>query len=203
MERKRIIVCISISVIFFIVFSINAVLAKEYKYKLPRHPQDTRYWCGLAVAETWIQYLTGKDYSQIELAARYPKTLNGVSAGNLEAVLEGMTGKGFQDNEYKSESSAFKKIREELKKEDRPIAFAGNACNPNGKPRDPGKHWMMIEGLNMDREDKVFQGAYVYDPLYGSDFASDYEVLRPRTWVKDLFKKWWLTKNGVRYTVDD
>lgn len=201
MKRRALLVC---CLVFFLsLFLINIVTAGEYKRNVPHHSQDYLNLCGIAVAQSWIEYLTGTEYSQTHLLAVYPEALNGVSAGNLKYILEDRTGKGFQVNTHKSESSAFKQIREELKDQKRPLAFAGNACTTNGTPKSPMGHWMIIEGVNMDKKDKIFQGAYVDDPLYGSDFAYKYETIRPRTWVKDLFTKWWLPKNGIRQTVDD
>ncbi len=201
MKRRILLVCSLVC--FLSLFFMGVALAGEYKLSVPHHSQKELNWCGIAVAQSWIQYLTGTEYTQIYLYTLYPETWNGVSAGNLKDILEDRTGKGFQVNDHKSESSAFKKIREELKEQKRPIAFAGNACKANGTPKTPAKHWMIIEGLNTDKTNKIFQGAYVDDPLYGSPVASGYETIRPRTWVKDLFTKWWLPKNGLRQTVDD
>lgn len=195
---------VMLGVSFFLVLSFCGIgVAGEYKVDVPRHSQEQLVFCGVAVAQCWSEYLTGEKHSQYYLATLYPEVWGGVSAGNLKTILESRTGKGFQINDHYSESSAFKRIREELKDQKKPLAIAGNACSPSGTPKTPMKHWMLIEGLRMDSANKVFQGSYVDDPLYGSSFASSYEALRPRTWVRDLFIKWWLPKNDLRQSVDD
>lgn len=191
---------------FLVVAFMGTVTAKEYKLKINMPPQEFQSWCGLAVAEAWIEWLGG-NVSQVGLFSRHPSVLNGISAGNMRDILEKETGRSFDYRNHNSQSSALDRIKTEIKNQDRPLAISANACNPNGTPRSPQGHWMLVEAVNLDKKDKEFQGAYVKDPLYNSRFASNYEVIRPRTWVKDLFTKWWIPNRAVgkefRQSVED
>lgn len=169
------------------------------------NPQKYRNFCGITVAEAWINWLGG-NVTQQGLFLGHAGSWDGVSAGNLVKILKKETGKSFDYHNHKSQDSAFDRIKEELKDQDRPLAISGNACYPDGTPKNPQCHWMLIEGLNLDKN-KKFDGVYIKDPLYNSSFASEYETLRPRTWVRDLFKKWWIPNKSVskefRQSVED
>lgn len=191
----------------------GSTFASQYILEVPKYPQVTNDWCGVAVAESWIQYIKGYhvanqpqivSYFQQWILRYFVVLTNGIGADELVTVLKVYTGKNFSYDNHKSADSAVKRIINELKKDRQPLAFAGNSCYPNGLPKSPLGHWMMIEGVDLDKSDKVFQAAFVYDPLFGSAFASQYETLRPRTWVRDLFTKWWLPNNKqIRQTVLD
>jgi len=53
-----------------------------------------------------------------------------------------------------------------------------------------------------DVSDNKVKGVHVLDPLYGSSFAGGYETVRPYSYMRDLFSKWWLPKNGLRQSVE-
>lgn len=188
----------------FLVFSGTAV-AKEYKLKVTMWPQEEQTWCGLSVAQAWINWLGG-NVSQQGLFARHAGSWDGVSADNLETILEKETGKSFEYHKHETRSSAFNRIKEEVKDQDRPLAISGNTCKPDGTPKRPQGHWMLIEALNLDKKGD-FDGVYIKDPLYNSKFRNDYETLRPRTWVRDLFTKWWIPNKSkgkeFRQSVED
>ena len=189
-------------------------MAKEYKLDVPKYPQERDSWCGVAVSQSLINYLAGwYRVSQQDIVKNYDGYFDGVDVGDgvnpkeVEKILEDYTGKSFSVDDHKSVSSAFNRIKEELKEQKRPLIISANACLPSGKPGRPQGHWMIVEALKLKNDNKDFDGSYVYDPLYNSSFASHYEVLRPRTWVRDLFTKWWVPNTRVssefRQSVED
>lgn len=210
--RKVVAVIFSLSMIM-----VGPVLAGEYKLSVYIYPQKTRMDCSRSVVIGWAGWKKGVCYSpsqqtslinKLSLDIRTKALLcYGWNAGDVEKALEELTGSSFAYHNHYDRSSAFKRMKEELKEQRRPLAISGNSCTPNGTPNTPQKHWMLMEALRLINDNTTFDGCYIKDPLYGSSFASDYEVLRPRTWVRDLFTKWWIPNTKVstnfRQSVED
>ena len=196
--------------IFVLVFcGVGAVtvFGTYYQRNMPQFPQEKDNWCSIAVSQSFISYLTGYAWPQWQLA--YNSTLavkaklllnKGLNAGDVVDILNVWTSKDFEYQNHNSQSDAQARIIKELKEQKHALAFAGNACLPNGTPKDPMGHWMMI--IMADVSSGALKGVYVLDPLYGSKFASNYEVVRPYSYMRDLFSKWWLAKNSLRQSVE-
>lgn len=206
-----------VAVCFLMLSFCGVVLAKEYKLNVYMTPQKYLTWCGVSVVHAWVGYKKGvcfsQDYqeeivNQVSYKIRLKAELGqGWTAGDLEKALEELIGSSFAYHNHDSISSAFKRIKEEVKEQEKPLAISANACNSSGVPKSPMGHWMLIEALKLKNDNKDFDGAYIKDPLYGSSFSSKYETLRPRTWVRDLFTKWWIPNKSIssefRQSVED
>ena len=196
------------SVVMVLVLGVGAVVGygKYYQVTMPQFAQEKDNYCGVAVSQSFISYLTGYAWPQWQLAATSPEIAARLVAGKglrADHVTEIMTVWALMDFDYhdhNSQSDAEKRIIKELKEQKHALAFAGNACETNGTPKSPMGHWMMV--IMADVSDNKVKGVHVLDPLYGSSFAGGYETVRPYSYMRDLFSKWWLPKNGLRQSVE-
>ena len=194
-------------VLFVISVSSAVVWGKYYQVTMPQFAQEKGNWCGIAVSQSFISYLTGYAWPQLQLAAtpvakvlyKMAKGL-GLGADDVASILNYWTSKDFDYHNHNSQSDAEARIIKELKEQGHALAFAGNACTTSGTPKEPMGHWMMI--IMADVSSGVIKGVYVLDPLYGSKFAGNYETVRPYSYMRDLFSKWWRSKNGLRQSVE-
>ncbi len=185
----------------------GTVAQADYIEKLyvPASPQETNYYCGVAVVQMWIDWLEGDAPSQDEIADDQDVTsTNGLNAPEMEDALEDYSWNNFSDVNYSTQSSYAARIVSEIHDDDSPAAVIANTRRRSGSTSSCS-HWLLVDGFRLSTSTystswSNLRGFYIKDPLYGSAYTNTYYYISPSSYVtKETYFSTWASRCPSNY----